>query len=285
MCGMNSPGSGPLAKLSRLIAVFVLVALVGACGGESMTVPGRTVDSVSSEEWGRLSGKQIVFGHQSVGRNIVDGLIETLREHPQIDLNIDDLANRENLPESGFFHYLNGTNKQPLTKIRSFQEQLGKEPAKGADIAFFKFCYVDVRDGTNVAELFEDYKTAISGLKESHPETRIVHVTVPLTTVQTGPKAWIKKLIGRPLDGVADNIQRARFSQQLIEEYGGDGAVFDLARIESTMPDGSTVTFSNKGHEYAALAAVYSDDGGHLNRLGKSRVAEELLLYLVSLSD
>jgi lysophospholipase L1-like esterase len=71
----------------------------------------------------------------------------------------------------------------------------------------------------------------------------------------------------------------------LRKNYEGKEPVFDLARIESTRPDGTRETFTQDGKTYYALVPAYTKDGGHLNKLGRKKVAEQLLLLLVSLSN
>jgi hypothetical protein len=72
----------------------------------------------------------------------------------------------------------------------------------------------------------------------------VVHFTNPLTQRQTGPKAWIKKIIGRPIGGVDDNIKRNKYNDMLINQYEGKEPIFDIAKIESTFPDSSRFSFS-----------------------------------------
>ena len=64
----------------------------------------------------------------------------------------------------------------------------------------------------------------------------------------------------------------------LKEKY--DSRVFDLAGAESTYPDGAKAEFGKNNSKFAYLIPAYSDDGGHLNKLGKQRVAEELIMLL-----
>ena len=101
----------------------------------------------------------------------------------------------------------------------------------------------------------------------------IVHFTEPLTSVQTGPKAWIKKIIGRTIGGVDDNIKR-----------NGKEPVFDIVRIQSTFPDGTRATLIRDGKTYHYLVPDYTYEGGHLNEKGGKTVVEQLLILLANLS-
>ena len=154
----------------------------------------------------------------------------------------------------------------------------------GVDIALLKFCFVDVTGKTDVEGLVAEYGSTINTLKKRYPKVTYVHITVPLMTVQTGPKAWIKKLIGRPIDGYEDNIGRGGYNRRLRSEYGTKDPLFDLAALESTFPDGRRCTFSAGGKAYEALVPEYTDDGGHLNQKGRRWVAERFLVFLANLS-
>jgi lysophospholipase L1-like esterase len=68
------------------------------------------------------------------------------------------------------------------------------------------------------------------------------------------------------------------------QEYNGKEPFFDIAEVESTTPDGNRESFPRNGHTYYSLASLYTDDGGHLNKTGRKKVSEQLLLLLVSLN-
>jgi hypothetical protein len=179
-----------------------------------------------------------------------------------------------------FAHDKVGTNKDPRSKIEDFIKIVEAGVGESADVALFKFCYVDLIEGDDDEALLADYRAAMERLRQSYPETTFVHVTMPLRIVQTGPKVYIKKLIGRPLGGYADNIVRNRFNEGLRKVYSGKEPVFDLAGLESIRPDGSKCTFTEGGETYQALCREYTDDGGHLNQLGRRRAAAGLIALL-----
>lgn len=78
-------------------------------------------------------------------------------------------------------------------------------------------------------------------------------------------------------------MNRDTFNDMIRNEYAGRAPIFDLARIESTYPDGNRECINMDGKIYYALAGVYTDDGAHLNNLGSKVVAAELLVLLSSL--
>jgi hypothetical protein len=162
----------------------------------------------------------------------------------------------------GSAHAGNGANGNPGGKNDAFEATIRGGVGAAADIAFFKYCYVDVTNSSNASALFDDYRSHMAALKAAYPRVRFVHVTAPLTTT-----------------GSADNEVRERFNNLMRQAYSGSEPLFDLAVVESTAPDGSTVMVGG----VRAMAPAYSSDGGHLNGTGQDVVARALLLYLSSL--
>jgi hypothetical protein len=112
-----------------------------------------------------------------------------------------------------------------------------------------------------------------------------VHVTVPLTTepgLKEAAKNFVKRFLGRPRSSRLDNVRRARYNELLREAYAGREPLFDLARLESTRPDGTRQLFREDGRDYEALVPAYTDDGGHLNASGRQMAARALLEFLAS---
>ena len=153
-----------------------------------------------------------------------------------------------------------------------------------AAIAFFKYCYIDITETTDVSSLFSSYAKTMTSLKTRYPSLLLIHVTVPLTVVQRGPRAWIKRAIGRKVGGYGDNIQRNRFNDLLRNTYGGREPLFDLALLEATQADGSQAVFKKNGRTFHTLSPEYSSDGRHLNIYGSRFIAERLLLFLIELA-
>jgi hypothetical protein len=79
-----------------------------------------------------------------------------------------------------------------------------------------------------------------------------------------------------------DNIQRNKFNHLLREQYKSYDPIFDLAKIESTFPNGKTCSFTKNGTIYHSLVPAYTNDGGHLNELGGKVVARHLLMFLAN---
>jgi hypothetical protein len=264
-----------------------LIALAVTCCTGGKMEPGNTtvssIKNVSAEAWQRLSQKRIYFGHQSVGSNIVDGIKEVMKENPQIKLHIVETNNPSDFNAPTFAHSAIGKNTDPKSKIDAFADYMDTGLGNAVHISFFKFCYIDILRNADVNKIFEEYKGTLLSLRTKYPHTTFVHITAPLRTVQTGPRAWIKKIISKPIGGYDDNINRQQFNDKLRKEYSGKEPIFDLATIESTNPDGSRLSFTQDGKIGYALVPEYTDDGGHFNKRGRKIVAEQFLIFLSKL--
>ena len=275
-----------LNKIVQLLATFLLSTLLISCNGGKMpeqTTQFPSIKDVPASAWGKLAQKKIYFGHQSVGFNIIDGIKDVMKDHPDIKLNIVETTNESDFKVGLFAHSRVGKNVNPKSKTDEFVEFINKGIGGKADAAALKFCYVDVRADTDTKNVFIDYSCSISQLIKKYPDTTIIHFTVPLTTTRTTWKTWIKKLIGRPT-GVDDNIKRNEYNEMLTKKYEGKEPILDIAKIESTFPDGTRSSFTKDGNIYYSMVPEYTYDGGHLNEVGRKKVAEQLLILLAQLN-
>jgi hypothetical protein len=243
------------------------------------------IKNVPEAGWKNLAGKKIYFGHMSVGNNMLEGVQDLAKEYPFIRLNIVETKNPSSFDRPIFAHSPIGKNQDPKSKINDFVHLMDSGIGSRAEIAFFKLCYIDILAATDVDEVFKQYKNAMETLKKKYPKVTFVHVTSPLRVVQTGVLVPIKKVIGRPVGGYADNIKRSRFNELLRQEYKGKEPIFDLAAIEATYPDGRRATFDSDGKTYESLVADYTNDGGHLNEYGRKIVAAHFLAFLATLPN
>ncbi|WP_164002441.1 hypothetical protein [Pyxidicoccus caerfyrddinensis] len=262
-----------LVRMSALVLpAIVLMALHGVAS--AATPPASSSGGLET-----LAQRRIFFGHQSVGGNILDG-VKQVASAPRV-VEVKDPS--QPVAPGTIAHAMVGENMKPESKIADFARLMDAGLAKGADVAFFKFCYIDFNGTTDTRALFEKYRATMEGLKARHPGTTFVHVTVPLTTVQRGAKAWLKELLGKPVWGISENVQRENFNQLLRKTYGGKEPLFDLAALESTAADGTPETYELNGQPWPAMVPAYSDDGGHLNAAGQARMAKEFLAFLSAL--
>jgi len=243
----------------------------------------NNVTELNLETIQKLESKAIYFGHQSVGNNIVNGLNGILSGIEGNKIRVLLTTSPGDIKAGVFAHSPVGENFKPASKDAEFAKNIFNitKLAK-IDVAFYKYCYVDIQRDTDVEALFNSYKRNYDILMASKPEVKFIHLTTPLTVVQKGPRAWIKKIIGRPLGGYAENKKRGEFNELLRKTYGSSGLVFDLAKLESTYADGSREMFTVAGKQYEALIDNYASDGRHLNELGSRYIARELLLFLVN---
>jgi hypothetical protein len=274
-----------LSRRRLLVSLFVVGALAGAGvaavlfypdpAGAAITaeqVDLSPLDRVPPETWRRVAAKRIFFAHKSVGDDIVAGLADIAARKPGV---VPPVLVAEGPTERpGLTHCQNGVNEDPLSKLAAFSAALDAGPPP--DVAAVKFCYLDFA-AVPPADLFAAYRSAIDALRSRHPGTTFVHVTMPLNHVAVGPKARVNAMLGREVAGYAGNRVRAEYNRLLRAEYAEREPIFDLARTESTLPDGRRATFEG-GVE--CMAEGYTRDGGHLSEAGRLAAARDFLLAL-----
>lgn len=255
---------------------FGITSSQGGEMGEARGVSSQSDRPLVADALERVSEKRIYFGHQSVGLNIMDGINDIVKEYQGVRLRILKTEDPLAFNSPVLAHSMIGENENPLSKINAFVRSMDSGIGGKAEVAFFKFCYVDITRNTDVDKLFSAYKTAMLRLREQYPNTQFVHVTAPLSVSLPSIKGWIKSMLGRE----DNNIRKQAFNEMLRREYGGSGRLFDLAAIESTYPDGRKASFTSRGSTYYALVPDYTNDEGHLNEVGRRRMAEHLLTFL-----
>jgi hypothetical protein len=241
--------------------------------------------AIDATTFALLHHKQIYFGHQSVGANILDGVHDLCRADPAHRLNIVESSDPHAYTGPMLGHSRLGRNHEPRTKIEAFAEMLGAGLGNRVHIALFKFCYVDVTEDSDPAALFAHYRTVMAQLAAAYPRTLLVHVTVPLTVMPGALTRLAGGLLRRHNRAAHDNLARAEYNRMLVETYAGQQPVFDLAGIESTAPSGRANRFSLHGREFRALLPAYSSDGRHLSASGRRVVAAAFLRYLALLGE
>lgn len=270
--------------------IFVMLLILGSAvlfsvttqesGGALSKLRGPSVDAPQPAiDWRTLGKLRVVFGHQSVGDDILRGMAQlATRDGTRIEIR----EGRTAPVAPGIKHFAIGSNGDPHGKIRDFSAAIDAGAARGADVAMMKLCYVDFDARTDAQQVANDYIAHLDSLAQQHPATRFVAVTVPLMAVQSGPRAWIKQLLGRSPSGYEDNVRRAEFNAALRLRYASEGHLFDLAGAESAGSDGTgkccIVNVDGLGVE--ALNPELTHDGGHLNERGQAVVASALLRYL-----
>lgn len=281
-------------RIHRVAPVVGALITLVACRGEvvqqqtergkaaASTAAAPGVPASSPEAWSRVATRTVFFGHQSVGANVIDGMRDLMREHPSLRLNIVRGASPAAVEGPAFIETPIGDNGDPARKIADFERALTQAPAIDSGVALMKFCYLDVTPSTDVDSLFASYRAGVERVRQAQPSLRIVHVTPPLTVSDPWAKYVVKRALGRPTSHDL-NAKRNRLGELMRQEYGARDAIFDLARIESTRPDGSRSFVMQGADTTYTLAPEYTDDGGHLNPTGRRLAAAALLDVLARL--
>lgn len=231
-----------------------------------------------------LGRQRILFCHQSVGAGILQGIAELRSESADTPLvpDVRSAVAEDSAAPPALYETRVGRNGDARSKIDGCATWMESPFGRVIDIAIFKLCYVDITERTDVEDLFAYYQRAAECLARTRPRIAFIHVTVPLEGDPSGPLASVRRAVKTVL-GRTDaprNLARERFNQLLRTAYGPQGRLFDLARIESTDPRGRRVADTYQGLDVPRLASQYTDDGGHLNQLGRRVVAEAFLTFL-----
>lgn len=275
----------PLGIMKQVVYMIIFTSILTGCSKNDRINMNHFHKMYGSENdqaeelLEKVSGHRLYFGHQSVGFNILSG-IHSWEEETGVRLGIDESRDLANTDTASLVHFKVGNNGDPRSKIDDFVSLVDSIPGDSASAVFFKLCYVDIMADTDVDDLFDYYKERMYFLKESYPHCQIILFTVPVTRAQRGWKKIAKKILGRELYGVEENIKRHEFNQRMLNEMNDDFPVFDLAGVETTLPDGSTYTYKYKGNEYPAMPGFYTVDIGHLNEYGARYVSYNLLAFL-----
>jgi len=224
------------------------------------------------------TGLRIVFGHQSVGFDILAGIGDLEAATPADErLQIARSTSADALQRPSLVHFQIGKNGDPYSKLEAWRSAMLGGFGGRADVALFKFCFDDIAADTDIDRLFAAYRMTAEDLQVRFPTTVFVHVTIPLTTLQGGVKGTVKRVLGRPVGEELENVRREAFNDRLRAQYRGHAPLFDLAAFESEWPDGRLETFSHGGKDVRALVPIYTVDGGHLNALGRATMAARFL--------
>lgn len=233
---------------------------------------------VTADELTTVRNGRILFSHHSVGRNLLAGLQRVNAQVGGGELNVVGLDRASAAMPGALIEVSGGQNQDPKSKVDFFRGVFA-DGAVRPELAFMKFCYVDFNPSTDVDALFAYYRETMDALKKQHPEVTFAHVTVPLVVRPTDLKERIYRIIGKQVWEDVANTKRYAFNQRLLKEYAAE-PIFDLARAESTRPDGSRETFEYEGRLFYSLTPQYTDDDGHLNDAGQAATAPEMVRFM-----
>ena len=270
--------------LIRNGAVTMAAIWLTACSGGNMEgtkaeerATGTASENIQSN-LAIVATSRIYFGHQSVGANVLEGLRDVSGAEPAPPISVVRSRDLDSLAEPALVEFTIGENGDPSSKLRDFASVIGQRRDSTPAIAMFKYCYLDITPDTDIGPLFAAHRDSVRALQARHPELTFVHVTAPLTTVEPAPKLLIKRLLGKPSSRDV-NRKRNEFNAMLHREFQGE-PIFDLARVESSRPDGSRAFVVTEGDTVYTLAPELTDDGGHLNAAGRRAAAIEMISVL-----
>ena len=223
--------------------------------------PQSTMNAVGQQKW--------LFTHASVGGNMIDGMNDLNLLNPtryQLDTSAvgytgSGSTQRANDPPAttitGTVYECQRGNPGWADKLHCFSNSVtvsgwNKENDK-VDFAMDKFCYIDPTANTNT------YIETMNNLAAAYPQTKIVWMTIPLTTGTGG----------------GDQDARNDFNK-FIRIYCAENNInlLDIADIEAYDTNNIDYTYIYNGHTNQTMWSAYTSDDGHLNTLGRQRVAK-----------
>jgi len=230
----------------------------------------------SAADLAAVAGARVLFGHKSVGANILSGIAPLYRDAGVPAPRVVEAREPVDPGQPFLAHTQVGQNRDPLGKLADFDALLDGPLAEAVDVALVKLCYADVDAGTDVAAVFDRYTATMDALAARHPRLRLVYTTVPLTTDRSW-KGKVKAALGSAdRRGPADNLARHRYNTLVRDRYGASGRLFDIAAVEATL-DGPAMVRRLGGEEYHVLNRDLSADAGHLNADGARAAAAQFV--------
>jgi len=252
----------------RLTVTVVVAAVVvtGSLPAAAQVVGHEAIDGVASlpQDVMDAVGQQLwFFSHASVGGNMVAGLGDLhssdpiryqLATSPVSYLSGELRAADPPTPtQPGTVYECNRSNPGWSAKLAIFDSSVRvsgwRRDAVG--VAMDKLCYID--QNADAAA----YLATMTALETSFPSTVFVYITMPLTE-----------------SADAANVLRNEYNTAVRAHCESSGSLlFDLADMEAHEVDGTPCSFAYGQGTYQRLCDGYSDDGGHLNGVGRQRIA------------
>lgn len=271
------------------IVVVVLAFGIAVLGWSAWMGIGRDTvqDGVSlqpagtaSDDLAKARQMRMLFGHQSIGANIISGIDSLYADAQQPKLKIVESSQR--VDDRGPFlqHALIGNNGDPVGKIDAFAAILDGGAAETVEVAMMKLCYIDFVADTDVDALFDNYTKTLDALETKYPNVIFLHATAPLTieptlttVMKSTAKAWLRGRLYSP----PENQVRERYNARIREKYGDTGRLLDIAAWEALRSDGTLTAKASGGGTFLSLNPVLASDDAHLNDQGAKQLAGAFL--------
>ena len=268
--------------------LLACVLLVGSLGGdpgarEARAEPARKqapativvdhacVDAkdeiVPKDALAAARGLRVLFGHQSVGFDVLRGLrLLAEADAERYVLAVQPMVRAAWFARNrGVGEFVLGRNGDALGKVDEFAARVRDEFGAHVDVAMMKLCYADLTERSDPKAIFARWKAAHEELARAYPKVRFVWwtVPVPLPARCADRRTTINDLI------------RAH-----VREHGG--VLLDVADLESHAPDGKAVVHPGGGEKL--FEGYARDAGGHLNDDGAQRVGRAVWWLLARLA-
>ncbi|MEI7057924.1 hypothetical protein WBG06_19015 [Nocardioides sp. CCNWLW239] len=277
MAERTVPASVKLLAGMWAAVLLVAVALTGTWLVRSPGVNAHVaVAGPSESELRMVAQTKVLFGHNSVGMDILDGLATVYADASVAAPAVADVTGGAVAPDgesAAFRHAYIGVNGDPTSKLAAFTEVMDSAAGKDVDVALMKLCYADITAATDVEAVFDGYVSTMAEVEAAHPDVRFLYTTVPLTADRSW-KSKIKAVLGRDDEmGPADNVARERYNAMIRDQYAATGRLVDIAAVEAA----GTGERSKDGSTYYVLNENLTRDRGHLNEAGAAAVAVEVV--------
>lgn len=203
----------------------------------------------------RAQGLRVVFGHESVGFDVIHGLQGLSAADPEryrvtIQPQIQAAWFSRNKGLGEFFFHSNGN---AAGKIDDFAQRVRGGFGDCVEVASMKLCYADMTERSDPQAIFDHWRETFEDLEKAYPKVRFVWWTVPVPQPSR---------LGEKRTAINDLIRA------YVRENGK--LLLDVADIESHTPEGEAVKHPDGSER---LFADYGrDQGGHLNDDGAQRV-------------
>ncbi|MBI2923656.1 MAG: hypothetical protein HYY18_21580 [Planctomycetes bacterium] len=235
----------------KTAVLFCLLALPAAADGIVAGAAAAEVE-VPRVALDRARKLDVLFGHQSVGGNLLDGLAALAGEDEErfgVE-RAEDPAPEWFEEHDGWGDFYAGENEDPFGKIEHFRRKIRDEGfGKRVAVASVKLCWIDFAGKQGEAKrTFEKYRDAMESLEKEFSKVKFVWWTAPLKT--------------------AENATRHEYNEMVRGYCSEKGkALFDIADLSAR--DGSKPSGRSP-----VLLAKYAEDEGHLNEQGRMRAAK-----------
>lgn len=212
-------------------------------------------------------GLRVLFGHQSVGFDVLRGLrLLAEADEARYALPVQPMVRAAWFARNrGLGEFVLGQNGDAIGKVDAFASRVREEFGDHVDVAMMKLCYADLTERSDPKAIFARWKAAYEALEQAYPKVRFVWWTVP---------------VPQP----ARCADRRTALNDLIRAYvrANGKPLLDVADLESHAPDGKAVTHPDGGEKL--FEGYARDAGGHLNDVGAQRVGRAVWWLLARLA-